>query len=236
MDGNDAYGGIDNLEIMKEARNYNRYLLETVLSRTDATARILDFGAGAGQFAIPLAGAGLDVTALEPDQKLRHMLLAKGIRAIAAPSEVPDQSFEYIYTLNVLEHIPDDVGALQQLRSKLSTEGTLLIYVPAFPLLFTSMDAKVGHVRRYTRTSLVDAVTKAGLRVERVAYVDCLGFVATLIFKLVGNTQGQINPRALKLYDRLIFPLSRALDLVAGRWLGKNVLLIARTTSKPVES
>lgn len=223
-----AYTGVENLEVMQDAVNYNRFLLDTVQRHAPRRGRVLDFGAGAGQFAVPMSQLGFDVTALEPDERLRARIASAGVRAIGGPDELTDGSLQYVYSLNVLEHIDDDVGALSRLRAKLAPGGLLLIYVPAFPVLYTSMDAKVGHVRRYTRTTLVSAVRAAGFQVERVAYVDSLGFLATLAFKAVGDRGGEINPRALKVYDRAIFPLSRVIDKAAQHWLGKNLLLIAR--------
>jgi SAM-dependent methyltransferase len=223
----EGYSGVENLEVMQDAVNYNRFLLDTVRAHCPRGARVLDFGAGGGQFAVPLAELGLNVTALEPDERLRARISGKGLRAVAAPQALADASFEYIYTLNVLEHIEDDVVALQALQAKLTPGGTLLVYVPAFPLLYTSMDAKVGHVRRYTRTTLLAAVRAAGFQVDSVGYVDSLGFFAALAFKAVGARGGDINPRALKFYDRAIFPISRLIDPLARRCLGKNLLLIA---------
>jgi SAM-dependent methyltransferase len=222
-----AYTGVDNLEVMQEAVNYNRYLLDTVRKYAPARARVLDFGAGGGQFAQPLSAQGIDVTALEPDDLLQRRLRAQGLRVVGSTQDLADASIDYIYTLNVLEHIDDDEAALRSLHAKLTDHGKLLIYVPAFQLLYTSMDAKVGHVRRYTRGTLMARVSAAGFRIERVAYADSIGFLATLAFKLIGNKNGDVSLAALKLYDRAIFPLSRALDLVARRWFGKNLLLIA---------
>ncbi len=104
----------------------------------------------------------------------------------------------------------------------------LLVYVPAFPVLYTSMDAKVGHVRRYKRDTLARSVTAAGFEIERVEYADSIGFFATLVFRLMDRGTGDINPRMLKLYDRVVFPLSRALDVLTHRWFGKNLVLVAR--------
>jgi len=227
MQEQEAYSGVENLEAMSEAENYNRFLLETVRRYAPAHGRILDFGAGSGQFAVPLSKLGLDVTALEPDAFLRNKIAEQGVRAMAAPEELPDSAFDYIYTLNVLEHIEDDVGALKALRSKLRSGGRLLVYVPAFPVLYTSMDAKVGHVRRYTRRTLMAAVTGAGFSIKETRHVDSLGFFASLMFKAVGSKDGTINVRALRLYDRIAFPASRLIDAVTHGWLGKNLLLVA---------
>ena len=221
------YSGVENLEIMREAENYNRYLMNTVMRHATPGARILDFGAGNGEFAVPVSRQGFSLTAIEPDDYLRQHLIERGIVAASNVTGLPDHSFDYIYTLNVLEHIEDDKLALRQLHEKLKAGGRLLIYVPAFPLLYSSMDTKVGHVRRYTRRELVATVEAAGFRVKTVAYVDSIGFLATLVFKLVGSKDGGVNRTALKAYDRLIFPLSRILDFFTGRWFGKNLQLLA---------
>jgi len=223
----DPYSGIDNLEVMQEAVNYNRYLLDAIRKHATERSRIVDFGAGTGQFAIPLKQARLDVTAVEPDGSMRERIAASGVPAVGSAAELPAESFDLVYSLNVLEHIDDHVGALQQLHATLKPAGTLLIYVPAFPILYTSMDAKVGHVRRYTRASLSAAVYAAGFTIDRIAYVDCLGFLATLLFKLLDRGGGTVNRAALKLYDRVVFPVSACLDVITRRWFGKNLLLLA---------
>lgn len=223
-----AYTGVDNLEVMREAENYNRYLLGLIGRHGTPGQRVLDFGAGSGTFAAPSRAAGLDVTAVEPDDRLRTLLDAAGIPAFAAAADLPDAGFDYAYSLNVLEHITDDVAALRTVLTKLTPGGRLLIYVPAFPILFTSMDAKVGHVRRYTRATLCRSVAAAGFEIEDVRYADSLGFLATLLFKLIDNGRGDVNRPLLKLYDRVAFPVSRALDAVTWRWFGKNLVIVAQ--------
>jgi SAM-dependent methyltransferase len=228
IDESAPYTGVENLEVMREAENYNRHLLELVARHAAGVTRVIDFGAGSGTFAVPCAAAGLDVTAIEPDDRLRALLDGQGIRTAETVEGLPDNAFDYAYTLNVLEHIPDDVAALRALRAKLVPGGRLLVYVPAFPILFTSMDAKVRHVRRYTQTTLRAALSAAGFTIEKTSYVDSLGFAATLIFKALDKGRGDINRRMLRLYDRLAFPVSLALDSVTRRWFGKNLLALAR--------
>ena len=117
------YTGVENLEVMREAENYNRYLLALVTQHAAGAKRVIDFGAGSGTFAVPCAAAGFDVTAVEPDERLRALLGGARIPAVAAVEALPDEAFEYAYTLNVLEHIPDDVAALRALRDKLVAGG-----------------------------------------------------------------------------------------------------------------
>jgi len=226
------YTGVDHLEVMREAVNYNRYLLDLVQRHAAGATHVMDFGAGSGTFAAPCAVLGYDVTAVEPDAALRASLSAMGIRAVADAAALPDGTFDYAYSLNVLEHIAGDVEALRTVRAKLAPGARLLVYVPAFPLLHTSMDDRVGHLRRYTRATLRNSVAAAGFEIEQIRYADSLGFFATLLFKLIDNGSGDVNRPLLRLYDAVAFPVSRILDSLTHRWFGKNVLLVGRNPGR----
>jgi len=221
------YTGIENLEVMREAENYNRYLQSLGEAHAAGARRVIDFGAGSGTFAIPCAAAGFDVTAVEPDDRLRAAISAAGVSAVADVAALASEAFDYAYTLNVLEHIEADVEALRALRTRLVPGGRLFVYVPAFPVLFTSMDAKVRHVRRYTRATLRASLDGAGFDIRTIRYADSLGFAATLLFKAFDDGSGDVNRRLLRFYDRLAFPVSRALDTLTHRWFGKNLLALA---------
>lgn len=223
-----AYTGVDNLETMAAAVNYNAFLAALVAAELTPGDDILDFGAGIGTFALQFAAAGHRVVCVEPDPNLRATLSTAGLRCHASVNAIAPNSLDVVYAIDVLEHIEDDLGAVGQLPDRLKPRGKLLVYVPAFNCLYSSMDRKVGHVRRYRRAGLAAVLTKADLQIERIAYRDSLGFLASLAFKFVGRGDGTINERALVAYDRWAFPLSRRLDRVTGRWFGKNLWAIAR--------
>jgi SAM-dependent methyltransferase len=222
-----SYTGIDHLETMAAARNYNEFLAGEVLARAAGAKVAVDFGAGCGTYARALCERGLRVVCVEPDAKLRLALAARGLEHYENLGELPEQSVEYIFSLNVLEHIEDDQAALIEMYGRLRPGGVLYLYVPAFPVLFTSMDRKVGHFRRYRRRPLVARLQQAGFEVREARYADSLGFFVTLLYRLIGSRQGELNPAALRFYDRVLFPLSRLLDRVLGRVLGKNLSLTA---------
>jgi SAM-dependent methyltransferase len=219
------YTGTENLEIMAEAVNYNRYLLSLIRANARPGDRIADIGAGIGTFARALAADGLDVTCVEPDPRQSRVIADAGLPVVAAVDAFADASFDFIYSLNVLEHIDDDRAAAATWVRKLKPGGRMLIYVPAFQVLFSSLDRLVEHKRRYRRRSLADVMQHAGLRVGRVRYADSAGFFATLAFKVIGNDSGTIDKRALVIFDRLLFPLGRIADVALDRVLGKNVVL-----------
>jgi SAM-dependent methyltransferase len=222
-----AYSGIENLEVMREAVNYNRYLSSLVTSQLNPADRVLDFGAGTGTFAIPLHGSGVSVIAIEPDANLRSRLTGFGIDARPGIEAVASESLDLIYTFNVLEHIEDDAAVAGELARTLKPGGRLIVYVPAFAILWTAMDRKVGHFRRYRRPGLVALLAASGFRIVAADYVDSVGFFATLLYRLSGDRGADINRSMLRLYDRFVFPLSILLDRFLARFLGKNLLVVA---------
>jgi SAM-dependent methyltransferase len=228
-----SYTGIDLLETLQGATNYNLLLRDLILENSQGRSRMLDFGAGTGTFAKLLRTKGIEVVCVEPDTHLAEGLIRDGFLTFNDLSDVPDGSFDFIFTLNVLEHVEDDWTSFCRLTSKLATGGRLLVYVPAFECLWTSLDERVRHYRRYRRAGLERLARSAGLGVCKTRYVDSLGFFAALGFKVFGNKDGHLSARAVSLYDRSIVPLSRLLDLPLGRLFGKNVYLIATNDYQP---
>ena len=222
-----AYSGTDNLEVMAEAVNYNRFLVELAGSQIRRSEKILDFGAGIGTFAKQFRDRGVEVVCVEPDCAQREILQREGFSVAADLGGVEDESIDYIYSLNVLEHIEDDVAEVKALFKKLKPGGHVFFYVPAMAVLYSSMDEKVGHVRRYSLSGLRALVEASGFTLTTARYADSLGVFATLLYKLLGGDGGEINRSALIVYDRIAFPLSRLLDFCVSRWFGKNVYAIA---------
>lgn len=223
-----AYTGTANLEAMTGADNYNAFLLNLVRARIRPGQRVLDFGAGIGTFAKALRPDGCEPLCVEPDTVQAALIQSAGLPVVHSIDQVQPGSVDFAYSFNVMEHIEDDVAAMTALRRSVRTGGQVLIYLPAFPVLFTDMDRLVGHYRRYRAAELRHKLTTAGFHVDAVHYADSLGFLATLVYKWTDRSEGRINPSALKLYDRVIFPVSRLLDVLGlSRVLGKNVFALA---------
>jgi SAM-dependent methyltransferase len=222
-----TYTGADVLKTLDRATNYNSLLLDLILASSGDSSRMLDFGAGIGTFAKLLRNRGVDVVCIEPDVLLANGLVRDGFLTFNDLNEVPNSSFDFIFTLNVLEHIEDHQTSFCRLATKLVTGGRLLMYVPAFQCLWTSLDDRLKHYRRYRRRELERLAHCAGLTVWKTRYADALGFFAALGFRVFGNRSGHLSAEAVNFYDRYIVPLSRSLDILFGRFLGKNVYLIA---------
>ncbi len=108
---------------------------------------------------------------------------------------LPDQSVDVLIMLNVLEHIEDDVGALQKAFNLLKPGGSLIVEVPAGPYLYDSYDAELHHFRRYSAAELQHKLTNAGFKVCRKSF---LGFVVFPAFAAVKLLTKWFSPRKNK--------------------------------------
>lgn len=213
------------IDAMDVAARYNAFLFGEVLRGAKGARTVLDFGAGNGRFSIALSERGFDVHAVEPDPTLRERIAQAGIITYGGPGDLEGRRFDYIFSLNVLEHIEDDQLTMEWWFSRLCAGGRLLLYVPALKMLWTANDERVGHRRRYSRRTLLPRLRSVGFEIERAHYVDSLGVLAAVAYRVVGDRSGELNPRSIRLYDRLAFPLSRALDTALRGVVGKNLLV-----------
>ena len=228
MSKNFEYGGTDNLQIMECAVNYNAFLKNLILRSLHTPPpeiQILDIGAGIGTFAEILKKVNLNVTCIEPDKNQFNIVQKKGFKVFASIDEIPDNSIDFIYSLNVLEHIENDKEIFGLWIKKLKIGGKILIYVPAFNCIWSALDTKVEHYRRYTKKTLENVFISSNIKIQKSEYVDCLGFFAALVYKIL-NKDGNLEKRTLVFYDKIVFPTSRFFDCLFRFILGKNVFVV----------
>jgi ubiquinone/menaquinone biosynthesis C-methylase UbiE len=222
-----SYQGSNLLRMGEQLRNYNAFVAENVAKEAPPGASVLDFGAGFGVLTRAVAPLIGKPDCVEPDATQRAALSGDGFRCFNDIAAVRDESYGYVYSSNVLEHIQDDLAALRELRRVLLPGGRLMLYVPAFQQLYTAMDEAVGHYRRYDTATISDRLKRAGFRVDRTRYADFFGYGVTLLYKRVSNRVSGISERRLRLYDSLLFPITRTIERIIAPPFGKNVIAVA---------
>jgi len=94
--------------------------------------KILDIGAGTGDFLVMAQKNGWDTIGLEPSEKARGIATSKGVPFANALSEMPDHSADVITMWHVLEHVPDVEAQITELKRILKPEGVIVIAVPNY--------------------------------------------------------------------------------------------------------
>lgn len=151
---------------------------DIVRARVDqlAPTSVLELGAGQGSIGARLATRA-DYVGVEPDATSRATAQGRidGTGVVVGDlAEVPaDRIFDLACAFEVLEHIPDDKGALAEWVERVRPGGHVLVSVPADPERYGPADELVGHIRRYTATDLSALLESAGLE---VVAVDHYGF------------------------------------------------------------
>jgi hypothetical protein len=115
--------------------------------------------------------------------------------------------------------------------------GWLVLWVPAFPVLYAEFDRKVGHFRRYHLPGLTSQLSRAGFTVVKVRYANAIGAVAWLVVaRLLRRTP--TRRRSVELFDRYGIPVVRWIE---SRWqppFGQSIFAVAvrGELSNPVTS
>lgn len=106
--------------------------------------------------------------------KKRHSVVSGTLKDLA-----PDDKFDTILFIDVLEHIKNDRLELLQASTHLKPQGVIVVLSPAQPWLFSELDRGVGHFRRYTKKTL-SAIAPSCLQLIRLEYLDSVGVLASL--------------------------------------------------------
>lgn len=121
-----------------------------------------------------------EVDILEPNNRLAYLIKKSGDsnNVYDVPLELFRGTREYSAAslFDVLEHIQDDMKALNKIHSMLETGGFIAITVPAYDFLWSSHDVKAGHFRRYTRSEIVKKLEACGFSVKRATYFNTILF------------------------------------------------------------
>ena len=232
----DHFGAEDDLECLAASK----YFFEWVLEEFEPYLRghVLEVGAGTGTITRKLVERAPDVSvvSLEPADNLFATLDAYAAltdRVTARKGTLADLGaklaglFDAVLYVNVLEHIADDEREVQLAADALKPGGALLVFGPALEALYSPLDHKAGHYRRYSLAHLRKIVEEADLRVVSLRYFDVLGLLPYLVvYRWLHRTE--ISSSTMWGYDRLVVPISRQIQQILRQPpAGKNVILVA---------
>ena len=200
-----------------------------------------DAGAGSGHFSELLADRVEPLVLLEGGQENLDLLRQRFAGRSGVTVEDCDltqcggtlarHGTRSIFTLDVLEHLHDDLAVLKQFHEALAPDGRLYIKVPALQFLYGPVDEASGHYRRYSRSRLRKVVEAAGFTVEKCHYMNIAGvapyFLKSRILKRHENFSRTFTVSQIRRIQRAM-PYLRILDRVTGPFIGLSVICVAR--------
>jgi SAM-dependent methyltransferase len=182
-----------------------RTVLERVIAdlRLPARARVLDAGCGSGRNMVELARHGT-VTGVELSNTSVCLARARKAGEVIEGSvmEMPfaPDSFDLAVSLDVIEHLQDDLGALRELRRTVAPGGSLLVTVPAYQWLWSGHDEINHHHRRYTRRSLLRVAEQTGWKPVRTTYFNSLLLPVAIVLRVLERLNTKTTESSLDLW------------------------------------
>lgn len=221
------------LEDLSDAVNYQMWLADLI--RPYLGDEPLEIGSGMGDYAALWLPDVKHFTATEGDAQrllgLKDRFAGEPkvtVRELLLPVDETG-SHSSVVALNVWEHIDDHVGALVSARRLLRPGGTVALVVPAFEAAMSRFDREIGHVRRYTTSSMEQALTAAGLRIEELRYVNPVGLISWMVVCRLLRQRPK-NGLMLRTYDRMVVPLLRKAERGRKPPFGQSVFAVGRNT------
>jgi SAM-dependent methyltransferase len=222
---------LDVLEVLASATRYNDWIASLALPHLGEHP--IEIGSGLGDQAERWLQAGVPRVTLS-DLEPRSLAALESrfagddrvdVRHIDVAIPQPG-SYSAVVAVNVLEHIRDDAAALRNVRELLQPHGRVVIFAPAIPFAMSRFDREIGHFRRYTKPMLLDRLAEAELEPIEVRYVNAPGLLAWLL--VMKALRGQpADGRLLQAWDRVVIPITRALESRFGAPFGQSALAVA---------
>ena len=129
------------------------------------------------------------------------------------------------FALNVLEHVDNDVGALNNVYDILSPGGRFVVLVPAHKFLYNRIDKSIGHFRRYTKSELLEKVSITKFKVKKLFYFNFLS-----IFGWYANgdilKRDVINEGAVGLLNKIVPALRFFEKYILRKKMGISIIVI----------
>ncbi|HLA54703.1 MAG TPA: class I SAM-dependent methyltransferase [Flavobacterium sp.] len=162
--------------------------LDLINSLQHQKGRLLDIGAGTGDF-LALAGTdGWNITGVEPNEKAKNIAKNKGALFVETTSDLANQSFDVITMWHVLEHVPDVEKQIKELKRLLNPSGTIIIAVPNF----NSFDANhykefwaafdvPRHLWHFSKMAIEKLFAKEGLKLIDVLPMEYDAYYVSLL-------------------------------------------------------
>ena len=216
---------LDSFDAAKKFRKYQIYYLKKYIKDP-----FLEVGAGQGGLVNLYKKFTNDITLIEPDNKLFHILKKKFRKKnIKIKNQTIDKiklKYQTIIYFDVLEHIKDDLKEIKIASKKIKKNGRLIFNVPAHQLFYNEFDKAVGHFKRYNKKDFKDIEKKTNLKIEKLIYYDSIGLFFLILNKIFRLKETNLKSKIY--FWNMLIPLSKMIDKLTFNKFGKSLLCVFR--------
>jgi SAM-dependent methyltransferase len=200
---------------------------------------VLDIGTSSGTNLRMLRELGFsDVTGLDFSDEAIRFCAEKGLgtvrRGDITEMPFPDQTFSLVLATDIIEHVDDDLRALEEVARVLRPGQTALITVPAFPSLWGFQDDVSLHKRRYRMGPLLTQIRAAGLEPRQRFHFNYLLFgpiwSARQLMKVWRHSYRSESEVNTPIVNRVLSAIFNLDVQLAPRWappFGVSILVVA---------
>jgi len=162
--------------------------LDLINSFQPNKGRILDIGAGTGDFLLTAQENGWQTTGVEPSPRAKGIAIKKGISFVEDTKELESHSFDTITMWHVLEHVPDLDAQIKELKRLLKQNGTLIVAVPNYKsfdakhygAFWAAYDVPI-HFWHFSKKAIELLFVKEGMKLEKVLPMKFDSFYVSLL-------------------------------------------------------
>lgn len=159
-----------------------------LINTQSSKGRILDIGAGVGDFLQVAKNDGWETIGIEPSAKAKTIAKSKGVSFVEDLSQLENNSFDIITMWHVLEHVPDLENQIKELKRLLKPNGTVIIAVPNFKShdalhygkYWAAYDVPI-HLWHFSKTAIKKLFAKEDLHLVKVLPMKFDAFYVSLL-------------------------------------------------------
>ena len=228
--------GKENLELLSSQDAFNDWMFEEIAPFVKGS--VLEVGSGIGNFSQKLLdlkkgrvivsdfdGHYLDLLKKKFSANNRVSVAKLDLNNSADFKRIGENKVDSIVCLNVLEHVRDDLAALNNMKNVVSKGGRVIILVPAHKWLFNSIDEAIFHKRRYTKKELQALGHQSGMKLVRLHYFNFFSIFGWILSGHILRKKGP-SKKGLSALNFLVPAIKSFEKIVLRRKLGLSLIAV----------
>ncbi|AXB55900.1 class I SAM-dependent methyltransferase [Flavobacterium fluviale] len=162
--------------------------LNLINSEQPKKGKLLDIGAGTGDFLLTAKNNGWETIGVEPSERAKNIAKQKGISFVEEISSLENNSLDVITMWHVLEHVPNLELQIQELKRLLKPTGTLIVAVPNYKsfdadhyqTFWAAYDVPI-HFWHFSKKSIQVLFERVDMKLEKILPMKFDSFYVSLL-------------------------------------------------------